>query len=138
MIILDTNVISEVFTPAPNRKVMDWLQQQDEGVLFTTSITRGELLFGVQILPRGRRRDTLYAGLLRIFQTRFYGRILPYDEAAADAHAEIAARRRALGKPSSQSDLMIAGIARAQSATLATRNVSDFENCDISLIDPWH
>jgi predicted nucleic acid-binding protein len=138
MIVLDTNVISEVFNPVPSAKVMDWFQQQADGDMYTTAITRGELLFGVHVLPQGRRRDTLLAGLLRIFQTRFPERVLPYDEAAADAHAEIAAQRRAQGRPSSQSDLMIAGIVRAHGATLATRNVRDFENCGIALADPWH
>lgn len=138
MIVIDTNVISEVFNPVPSEKVVEWLQRQADGEVFTTAITRGELLFGVQILPQGRRRETLLAGLLRIFQVRFPERVLPYDEAAADAHAEIAAWRRARGRTSSQSDLMIAGIARSRGAELATRNVKDFEDCGIKVIDPWH
>lgn len=138
MIVLDTNVISEVFNPLPNAKATAWLQQQADGEIFTTVITRGELLFGAHILPQGRRRDTLLAGLLRIFDVRFPHRVLPYDEAAADAYAEIAAQRRARGRPSSQSDMMIAGIVRSQGAKLATRNVRDFEDCGIALVDPWH
>ena len=138
MIVLDTNVISEVFNPAPSPMVLAWLQQQSEDAVFTTAITRGEMLFGAHILPKGRRKDALLSGLLRIFEARFPNRVLPYDDAAADAHAEIAAQRRALGRPSSQTDLMIAGIVRATGATLATRNVRDFEDCVIQLFDPWH
>lgn len=138
MIVLDTNVISEVFNPVPSSTVLAWLQQQSEGVVFTTAITRGEMLFGAHILPHGRRKDVLLSGLLRIFQERFPNRVLPYDNDAADAHAEIAARRRAQGRPSSRADLMIAGIVRAHGATLATRNVRDFDDCGIPLVDPWH
>ncbi len=138
MIVLDTNVISEVFNPVPSPIVLAWLQQQSEGVVFTTAITRGEMLFGAHILPHGRRKDVLLSGLLRIFQERFPNRVLPYDNDAADAHAEIAARRRAQGRPSSRADLMIAGIVRAHGATLATRNVRDFDDCGIPLVDPWH
>lgn len=138
MIVLDTNVISELFNPAPNPKVVAWLQQRPDGEVFLTAITRGELLYGARILPPGRRRDILLAGLERIFQIRFPDRILPYDEAAADAHAELAALRRAQGRPSSQSDMMIAGIVRSHGGSLATRNVRDFEGCGFALIDPWH
>lgn len=137
MIALDTNVISEVFCPLPNARVLDWLQRQDSAQLFTTTITRGELLFGVYLLPPGRRRETLLDGLLRIFHERFPDRVLPYDTAAADAHAELAARRRALGRSSSQSDLMIAGIVRSLGLMLATRNTRDFQDCGIALVNPW-
>lgn len=138
MIVLDTNVISEPFKPLPDAKVMDWLGQQAEDDVFTTTITRGELLFGAHILPQSRRQDVLLAGLLRIFDVRFPDRVLSYDSNAADAYAEIAAQRRAQGRPGSQSDMMIAGIVRSHGATLATRNVRDFEGCGIALIDPWH
>lgn len=138
MIVLDTNVISEVFNPVPDPRVAAWLQQRPDGEVFLTAITRGELLYGAHILPAGRRRETLIAGLQRIFEIRFQNRILPYDETAADAYAELAAIRRAQGRPSSQSDLMIAGIVRSHGARLATRNLRDFEGCGISLFDPWH
>lgn len=137
MIVLDTNVISEIFRPVPNARVLDWLQRQDAQQLYTTTITRGVLLFGVYVMPQGQRRETLLAGLLRIFADRFVDRVLPYDVAAADAHAELAARRRTVGRSSSQSDLMIAGIVRALGFTLATRNSRDFEDCGIALINPW-
>ncbi len=137
MIVLDTNVISELFRPTPDPGVIGWLQRQADGDVFTTTITRGELLFGALTLPPGRKREILLAGLLRIIRQRFPNRVLPYDEAAADAYAEIAAQRRAQGRPSSQSDLMIAGIVRSRSATLATRNMRDFADCDVQLTNPW-
>ena len=117
-----------------------WLERQAGGALFcvTTAISRGEMLYGTHRLPVGRRRDDLLQEIGAIFSTDMAGRVLPYDEAAADAHAELAALRRAQGRPGSQSDLMIAGIVRSLGATLATRNVRDFEGCDIALFDPWH
>ena len=138
MIVLDTNVISEVFRPSPATAVLGWLERVDGDALFTTAITRGELLFGLLLMPEGKRRETLLTGLQTIFETRLRDRVLPYDEAAADAHAVIAAHRRRQGRPSSQSDLMIAGIARSRGARLATRNASDFEDCGLELVDPWH
>lgn len=137
MIVLDTNVLSELTRPAPNANVMAWMEAQAAETLFTTAISRGEMLYGAHILPPSRRRDTLLAAVRAIFSEDMAGRVLPYDEAAADAYAEISARRRTVGRPSSQPDLMIAGIARAVEAALATRNTKDFEDCGIGLIDPW-
>ena len=138
MIVLDTNVLSELTRPTPDPNVLAWMAAQAADGLFTTAITRGEMLYGARILPPGGRRDALLAEVRAIFSVDMAGRVLPYDEAAADAHAEIAARRRGQGRPASQSDLMIAGIVRSLEATLATRNTRDFEDCGITLIDPWH
>jgi predicted nucleic acid-binding protein len=138
MIVLDTNIISEVFKPKPAPGVLSWLQQQDDGLVFTTAITRGELLYGLNIMVDGKRRETLISGLQRIFTMRFAGRVLPYDDAAADAYALILAQRRRMGRPTSVADAMIASIARSRGAALATRNVRDFEGCDVTLINPWH
>jgi len=138
MIVLDTNVISEVFKPKPAPGVMVWLQQQDDSLVFTTAITRGELLYGLNIMAEGKRRETLLSGSQRIFAMRFAGRVLPYDETAADAYALILAQRRRMGRPTSVADAMIAGIARSRGAALATRNVRDFEGCGVTLVDPWH
>ncbi|MBN8713591.1 MAG: type II toxin-antitoxin system VapC family toxin [Xanthomonadales bacterium] len=137
MIVLDTNVISEVFKPKPAPGVLAWLQQQDDGLVFTTAVTRGELLYGLNIMANGKRREMLVSGLQRIFAMRFVGRVLPYDEAAADAYALILAQRRSSGRPTSVPDAMIAGIVRSRGATLATRNVRDFADCGITLVDPW-
>jgi predicted nucleic acid-binding protein len=138
MVVLDTNVISELFKPTPDPKVMAWVRGLPGDGLFTTAVTRGELLFGLYCMPEGRRRSDLLQGLTRLFEQKLAGHVLAYDDAAADAHAAIAAARRARGRPVGQSDMMIAGIARSRGATLATRNVRDFEGCDIPLVDPWH
>lgn len=138
MIVLDTNVISELFKPAPDSGVVSWLEQQAMDSVYTTAITRGELLYGLILLPDGTRRERLLSGLLKIFEERFRDRVLPYDAIAADAHAAIAAHRRQQGRAGSQSDLMIAGIVRSRGLVLATRNVRDFEGCGITLINPWH
>jgi predicted nucleic acid-binding protein len=137
MIILDTNVISELFKPLPDAKVALWMETLASSESFTTTITRGELLFGLYRMPEGQRRTTLLQGLGRIFESRLSGRVLPYDEVAADAYAQISASRRKQGRPTSQSDEMIAGIVRSRGATLATRNMRDFEDCGIALINPW-
>lgn len=138
MIVLDTNVLSELTRPVPEPKVLAWIEAQAMDQLFTTAISRGEMLYGVRILPAGRRRESLLREVEAIFSIDMAGRVLPYDEAAADAHAEIAAGCRAQGRPGSQSDLMIAGIVHSRGAALATRNVRDFEGCGIALVDPWH
>lgn len=138
MIVLDTNVLSELIRPMPEPKVLAWLEAQATDVPFTTAVSRGEMLYGIRVLPAGRRRDSLLREVEAIFSTDMASRVLPYDGDAADAHAAIAALCRARGRPISQSDAMIAGIVQSLGATLATRNVRDFEGCGIALIDPWH
>jgi len=138
MVVLDTNVISELFKPTPDPKVMAWVGGLPGEGLFTTAVTRGELLYGLYCMPEGRRRNDLLQGLTLLFEQKLAGHVLAYDDAAADAHAAIAAARLAQGRPVGQADMMIAGIVRSREATLATRNVRDFEDCGIPLIDPWH
>lgn len=138
MFVLDTNVISELFRPQPDPKVMAWVVQLSGDELFTTAITRGELLFGLYCMPDGRRKSDLLQKLSVLFEQKLAEHVLPYDEAAADAHAKFAAARRAQGRPVATPDAMIAGIAHSHGATLATRNVRDFEACGVPLVDPWH
>ena len=138
MIILDTNVLSELIRRVPEPKVLTWLEAQATEAPFTTAISCGEMLYGARILPAGRRRDSLLQEVEAIFSTDMASRVLPYDGDAADAHAAIAAMCRARGRSISQSDAMIAGIVQSCGATLATRNVRDFEGCGIPLVDPWH
>lgn len=138
MIVLDTNVISELFRPAPEPRVMAWMEQVTGDELFTTVITRAELLLGLHRMPDGRRKTYLSQGIARIFDNRLAGHVLVFDASAADAYVAIAASRRARGRPIGQSDAMIAGIVHAHGAILATRNTQDFESCGIALIDPWH
>lgn len=137
MIVLDTNVLSELISPRPEPKVVAWLHEQVRSRLFTTAVSRGEMLFGVLVLPEGQRKRRLQQEVQAIFATDMAGRVLPYDGDAADAHAAFAAMRRAQGRPVEQADAMIAGIARSRGASLATRNVRDFEGCGITLVDPW-
>jgi hypothetical protein len=105
--------------------------------VFTSTITRGEILYGVRLLPRGRRRDALQHAVITIFDEAFAKRTLPFDNHAADAFADIAAARQAKGRPISQFDAMIAAVTRSRGATLATRNIKDFSDCGIDLINPW-
>jgi predicted nucleic acid-binding protein len=137
MIVLDTNVLSETLRPRPAREVRDWMNAQASVDLFTTSITEAEILFGVAILPDGRRRTALQAAVERIFADVFGDRILSFDRAAAKAFAEIAANRRRSGRPMPQPDGQIAAIARSHGAAVATRNVGDFAGCGVTLINPW-
>lgn len=138
MIVLDTNVLSELIRAQPDPKVAAWLSRQARSKLFTTAISRGEMMFGVLVLPVGERQRRLQQEVQAIFDTDMAGRVLPYDGDAAEAHAAFAAARRAHGRPVAVPDAMIAGIARSRGATLATRNVRDFEGCGIPLVDPWH
>lgn len=137
MIVLDTNVISELFRPEPDPAVMAWVGRLPGEELFTTAVTRGELLFGAYCMPNGRRKADLLQKLAVLFEQKLVGHVLAYDGEAADAHALLAAERRKHGRPVPLADAMIVGIARSRGARLATRNVRDFEGCGITLVDPW-
>lgn len=137
MIILDTNVLSELLRPAPDAHVITWMASQQRAALFTTSVTRGEILYGLRLLPTGRRRQTLWDNVMNIFNEDMAGQVLNFDSDAADAYAEIAADRKSQGRPISQFDAMIAAMARSRGASLATRNIRDFADCGVELINPW-
>jgi len=137
MIVLDTNVVSELMRPMPSDQVVGWTRSQTAGELFTTAITAAEIFYGIERLPAGKRRASLEAAAEGIFKDRFVDRVVGFDSYAARVFATIAARRRALGKPISQSDAQIAAIVQLCGAALATRDIADFENCDIKLINPW-
>ena len=137
MIVLDTNVLSEVLSPTPSEAVMAWLGAQDRLAIFVTAITQAELLYGIEILSAGKRRILLSTAVKRIFTDEFAGRILAFDEQAADVYAGIVARRAAMGRPISQFDAMIAAIAGSSGGAIATRNVRDFEHCGIEVLNPW-
>ncbi len=137
MIIVDTNVISELLRPVPAERVETWLSAQDGASVYFTTIGEAELRHGVAILPAGKRRAALLRAIEGILDEDFRDRILPFDRPAARAYAAIAAERRALGRPISQFDCQIAAIARAHGAGVATRNISDYESCGIELVNPW-
>ena len=137
MIILDTNVLSEVLKASPDERVVAWLKDQPRPSLFTTTVARGEILSGIRLLPGGKRRRALWDAALAIFNEDFAERVLSFDNDAADAYAEVGASRRAAGRPISQFDAVIAGMARSRGASVATRNAKDFEGCCIDVVDPW-
>lgn len=137
MIVLDTNVLSEVLRPVPESSVMAWLANQPRASLFTTAVTRGEILYGIRLLSDGKRRRGLGDAAIKIFDEDFAGHVLSFDSEAADMYAEISASRRTAGKPISQFDSMIVAMARSRGASLATRNVKDFDDCGTDIINPW-
>jgi predicted nucleic acid-binding protein len=137
MIILDTNVISEIMREVPQPEVVEWLDNQPARDLFITAITEAEVRTGIEYLPSGRRRRELTAAAERAFGGLFAGRILPFDSEAARSHALIAAIRRSAGRPISQADCQIAAIARSRGAQVATRNLDDFEGCGVGVVNPW-
>ncbi len=137
MIVLDTNVISELMRREPNSEVMNWIGEQPIAGLFTTTLTQAEIFYGLALLPEGRRRDELLAAARPMFDVDFAGRVLPFDTDAASAYPDVAAGRRKGGKPISQIDAQIAAIVRSRGAGLATRNVADFTDCGITVVNPW-
>jgi hypothetical protein len=137
MIVLDTNVVSEVMKPAPSKAVLDWLNQQESERLHLSSVTIGEIEYGLRILPDGRRRHDLQDRFNRFVAAAFALRVLSYDEPAARCYGEIMAARKALGRPMSMPDGQIAAIARANGGAVATHNTRDFQECGIELVDPF-
>lgn len=137
MILLDTNVLSELMRPAPADVVVEWVAAQPSAALYTTSITKAEILHGILLLPAGKRRSAFEAAARSMFDAEFSGRVLPFGGDSASAYASIAAARRKSGRPISHFDAQIAAIARSNGASIATRNVADFEGCGIKIIDPW-
>ena len=137
MIILDTNVLSELMRPSPEPRVEAWLTAQPDTSVFISAITEAELRYGMAIMPDGKRRTALTAELENMLKADFAGRILPFDSVAARAFAIIASERRQNGRPISQADAQIAAIARSRGAVLATRNEPDFDDCGIEVTNPW-
>ena len=137
MFVIDTNVASELMRPAPASTVAAWIAEQDAEDLFLTAVSEAELLYGVAIMPAGRRRDTLETSMTRWLNLGFSERILPFDSAAARAYAEIASGRRRTGRPIGEADCQIAAISRSRGAVLVTRNMRDFEGTGIDVVDPW-
>lgn len=135
MIVLDTNVLSEPLRPEPAAHVLDWMASLD-GAVAITSVTVGELLVGVRRLPAGHRRDHLLAAIERTLDAHA-GAVLAYDEPAARHYALLQEARRRTGRPLAVEDGMIAAIYAIHGAALATRNVRDFDQLGVEIIDPW-
>ena len=137
MILLDTNVLSELMRPVINPAVADFLEAQQAEELFTTSLCEAEIRYGIARLPAGRRRDRLEAAFRTFVTTAFAGRILVFDSSCADAYAAVRTRREAAGLPISLTDALIAASALAHGAAVVTRNVADFSECGLDVINPW-
>ncbi|WP_088315944.1 type II toxin-antitoxin system VapC family toxin [Kineosporia sp. R_H_3] len=136
MIVLDTNVVSELMEAAPDPAVIDWLRRQGRPGFATTSVTVGEVTYGIENMPAGRRRETKAQAAARVWAA-FPGAVLPFDRAAAEAYGALMAKRRRAGRPISTLDAQIAAICQVQGAILATRNTKDFEGLGLDVVDPW-
>jgi hypothetical protein len=137
MIILDTNVLSALMHVVPEAVVVQWLDQQPAESVWITSITLFETRLGLALLPKGRRRQTLERAFGQLIEEDLENRVLEFDRGAADQAAVLAATCRKAGRPVDMRDTMIAGIALARRAVLATRNVKDFRDLKVQVIDPW-
>lgn len=136
MIIVDTNVVSELMRASPSAAVISWLRQQKRGSLMTTAITIAEIRYGLARLPAGRRTSRLQETAEQVLGA-FPSQVLPFDGAAARLYGDIAATREGVGRPMDAFDAQIAAIARAHKAWLATRNTKDFDETGVRLVDPW-
>lgn len=137
MIILDTNVISELMKATPAPAVLAWISLRPPDDLFVSTITMAEIFFGIELLPKGKRREGLFQEAEITFAKDFAGRILAFDEEAARMFGSIVATRRMQGRPIGIADGQIAAIAKCRQATLATRDTGDFEGCGVKLVNPW-
>lgn len=137
MILLDTNVISALMQREPDHAVVSWLDSQPPESIWTTAITVFEIRFGLEILASGKRRRVLEDAFSDMLADDFEGRVVPFDEAAAQWAGQFAAARRRTGRSIEIRDVQIAGIAAARKAAIATRNVRHFEGLGPRLLDPW-
>ncbi|MGK2959589.1 MAG: type II toxin-antitoxin system VapC family toxin [Acidimicrobiales bacterium] len=136
MIILDTNVVSELMRPEPSAVVKHWLLARPGRELYTTAISLAEVLYGIEKLPDGRRKDLLRSTANDVFDA-FEDHVLAFDVDAAEEYARLVDTRQRLGRPIDGFDAQIASICRTHLAPLATRNVKDFQQTGIDIIDPW-
>src|SRR5690348_236556 len=137
MIIIDTNVISELMKPSPLSTVVSWLNNQDATQLFITTITIAEISYGISVLPDGQRRRFIENSFNKALNEAFKHRILSFDENAAHSYGKIMGHRKMLGHPMSIPDGQIAAIALTHHFSLATRNVRDFTDCEVEIINPF-
>ncbi len=137
MIIIDTNIVSEVMRREPLPVVLDWFNSQNSQFLFITTITQAEIGYGLRVLPDGQRRRQLKGRFDSFIGMAFEERVLDFTSAAAIAYADIMGDRKEMGRSMSLLDGQIAGIASANQFAIATRNIKDFEHCGIELINPF-
>lgn len=137
MILLDTNVISEMMRKQPEPAVSAWLDSQPEDELWTASVVLAELLSGIDLMPVGRKQKSLREAVEGMIAEDFQGQILDFDLRAARQYGQVLAIRRGMGRPIREFDAQIAAVAKVYGATLATRNVNGFVGCGLKIIDPW-
>ena len=137
MILLDTNIVSALMRRTPEPAVVAWLDGQPRGSVWTTSVTVLEVQFGLRILPASRRRTLLLHAFEQLVSQLLEGRIAPFDTAAAGEAATLMAERQRQGRPGDLRDTMVAGVALAHRATLATRNTRHFADLRVRVVDPW-
>jgi len=135
--LLDTNVLSELMKPLPDTNVMDWISGKGIDTLYTSTITEAEGLYGLGIMPEGKRRDLKMRVFKTLLDRLFPRRIIAFGRKEAICYADIMVTRRRLGRPVSQNDAMIASVAKIHDMTIATRNIKDFELLNITLINPF-
>ena len=136
-VLLDANVVSELIRKAPDPAVETWAAGHALEELYFSAVGEAELRYGAAILPAGRRRESLISDIERMLHDAFDGRVLPFDSRAARTYADIAAMRRSAGRTVPPADCQIAAIARSRHLTVATRNVRDFDDVDIEIVNPW-
>ena len=137
MIVLDTNVVSELMRPAPHQQVVVWTDRQPVSEVFITAITLAELWYGIGRLPAGRRRTELAEVFEEMLTEDFEHRVLDFDRVAAAHYADLVVGRERIGRPISMADAQIAAICRSHGAAVATRNVDDFADVGIDVANPW-
>ena len=137
MIIIDSNVISALMLVTPDPVVLSWFDRQSPTSIWTTSITIFEVRFGLEVMPAGRRRANLQLQFERVIDEDLERRVLAFDHAAGEEAARLMANRQRTGRVGDLRDTMIAGIAQAHRATLATRNVHHFQGLSVPVVDPW-
>jgi predicted nucleic acid-binding protein len=137
MVVLDTNVISELMRPEPDLAVLRWVAAQPRAALYTTDINRAEILYGIAMLPEGRRRTALAAAAEAMFTEDLAGHILPFNGLAASRYAAVVVARRRAGNPVEGFDALIAATALVAEANVATRDTGGFDGCGLTLINPW-
>ena len=137
MIILDTNVISELMRSSAAPAVFQWVERQIPAELWTTAINEAEIFYGIELIAKGRRRDQMQSDADAMFGQDLVHHVLAFDTQAARVYAQILARRRRMGRPIAHADAQIASIAHVHGAAIATRDVDDFVHCGIRIINPW-
>lgn len=137
MILLDTNVLSELMRAKPDPRVLAWVDAQPASDLVICSITVAEILYGIARMPDGKRKQGLLDLASAMFDEDFAGNILPFDADAAVHYAELAAASEARGRAVEMADVQVAAIGRLHDAVIATRNIRHFEPLGVDLVDPW-